>query len=506
VIALRRQAATAVTVMGMLVAVLLFGSNTSTASANPPSVSAGKTSPDILLITMDTVRADHLSVYGYERDTTPNLRRLAQEATVYTRAIATSDFTLPTHASIFTGLYPSTHGATLSPPEYTLGRPLAPSQVTLAEILRSHGYRTSAVVANYSYLDPSLGLNQGFSEYDSHRLALLARANFARPFYLREGALSILSVAMDVRPYYSNFLRADDVNRRAIALIEEKGRSNVPMFMFLNYMDAHSPHEPPAPFDLRYPGKDPRFDSSEHDRVRDAVNSGKRTLTAAETNHLISQYDGGIAYMDQEIGNLLGQLRKLGLYENTLIIITSDHGEAFGEHHLMTHGVSSVYQDQVHVPLLIRFPGQHDARRVEELTTQVDLMPTALDVVGIKPPGTVQGQSLRTPHTRSNGAVYSEARTGATPYAMNPWFRGNRKAIFAGSWKLIAWTLGPPELYDLATDPSEDHNLYQAENPIARALAAQLEAWTSAVPRPRVKTRELDPSSVERLKSLGYAQ
>lgn len=230
------------------------------------------------------------------------------------------------------------------------------------------------------------------------------------------------------------------------------------------------------------------------------VNKHHHHLNETERDHFVSQYDGGIACMDFEIENFLERLRRLGLYENTLIIIIGDHGEAFGEHSLMTHGQGFVYQDQVHVPLLIKYPGQHEARQSDALVSQVDLMPTILDMAGIAPVADLQGHSLRSSRDGSE-VVYSEARA-----AFRSRSQSVRRAMFTSSFKLITSTEGPPELYDLTADPAEKQNQYQSDKPRSTALAARLTAWAAAAPPQLAQPHKLDKNSVERLKSLGYAQ
>jgi arylsulfatase A-like enzyme len=465
----------------------------------PAQPAAGK--PNIVLITMDTVRADHLPVYGYGRDTTPNLRIFARKATVYSRAIAAADFTLPSHASIFTSLYPGWHGAYHAPPDYPVGRPLGPGHVTLAESLRSHGYQTMATVANHAYLSPWVGLAKGFEVYDSSAPLLLLPSQ--RPFYLRQSARRILGLVTDADGFYGATLRAGDINRRAFALLDQ-AKNRGPFFLFLNFMDAHLYYTPPPPYNKRFGEGGAHPDPSEYRNVWLDVNSGKRGLSAAEAAHLESQYDGGIAAIDSEIGNLLARLRKLRLYENTVIIVTSDHGEAFGDHGLLEHALGSVYQEHIHVPLLIKYPGQHEARESDALASHVDLMPTVLDLAGIAPPAGAQGKTLRSPRSGETEAVYSEATTDPALDGLNPRFRGIRRAIFSDFSKLIVWTAGPSEFYDLAADPHETHNL--SGDPRAAALANRFAEWLASMPRQLARPAKPDKSSVERLKSLGYAQ
>jgi len=235
-----------------------------------------------------------------------------------------------------------------------------------------------------------------------------------------------------------------------------------------------------------------------------SVNSGKRAISPAERAHLVSQYDGGIASMDAGIADLLTRLRELGLYQNTLIIVTADHGEAFGERNLVEHALGSVYQEHVHVPLLIKYPGESHAETSDALVSQVDLMPTILDLAGCPLPPGLQGLSLRSPNT--SAVVYSEAIPLTYLQAWNARFRAARRAAIAGVWKLIKPDSGRTELYNMAEDPGETHDLYRAGDPNAAALEARLAAWTAAFPKPLEQPRKLDKGSVDRLKSLGYVQ
>ncbi|HXM20939.1 MAG TPA: sulfatase-like hydrolase/transferase [Terriglobales bacterium] len=500
-------AAIAGTATVLLLSRALVPGSTPTVQANQDNSPARHEKPNVLLITMDTVRADHLSLYGYERDTTPHLRDLAREATVYARAIATSDETLTTHASIFTGLYPSWHGAYDDPPDHPYGRPLVPRFITLAQVLRADGYWTGAEIANFGILGSEMGMGRGFSVYHTHRALRLSEVAYEspRPFYLRTGARLLLSsLAVDTDEFTTRCLRAADINRRTFALLDQ-ARQVGPFFLFVNYMDAHGPYVLPAPFNTRFPGRDRHFNTADIWEMTWAVLGGKRHVSEAERAHLVSQYDGGIAYEDEAIGKLLARLRELGLYENTLIIITGDHGETFGEHGLMQHAVGSVYQDLVHVPLLIKYPSQHDRRQSDALVSHVDLMPTVLDLVGVSLPAGVQGRSLRSPGNDSD-AVYSEAFPPPSASVLNQRLRGFRRAIFAGSWKLITWTQGPSELYDLAADPGEARNLNRTDDPRATALVDRLQKWAAVAPRKFDQAGKQDKSTVEKLKSLGYVQ
>jgi arylsulfatase A-like enzyme len=492
--ALSRQAAIALAVLGAFVAIGWDRGRDVVAAPVEKASQLDRTKPNILLITMDTVRADHLSLYGYERDTTPMLRELARSATLYTRAVAVSDYTLPTHGSIFTGMYPEWHGAHVGGADA-----IGASCQTLAEVLRSKGYWTAQAVANYLYLGAWTGLTRGFE------FAKLTRpVPLEKPFqriYLRHLAKAALGLVVDTGEFDARTVRASDIVRRAGRIIESAQANNAPFFLFLNFMDAHSPLVPESPFDARFPGKDPEL-------VSYSFGSGSRDLyklpfTTTERSHITSQYDGGIAAEDAAIAALIRRLRELGLYDNTLIIVTSDHGEAIGDHDLSGHKIGFVYQELVGVPLLIKFPGQTEARRSDGLISQVDLMPTILAAVGIPAPTGIQGKSRF--DAEGEEVLYSSALSDYQN-AKDRRFHGARRAIFAGSLKLITWTAGPPELYNLATDPKEQHDLYSSADPQAMDLMRRLDAWVATMPKQKAESENLDPVTVERLKSLGYVQ
>ncbi|MBI3664770.1 MAG: sulfatase, partial [Acidobacteria bacterium] len=363
---------------------------------HPLMAAIGKAAPpNVVLVVMDTVRADHLSVYGYERDTSPNLKKFAEEATLYSQAISSSNITLSSHASLFTGLYARRHGARLSGPsentDNEAGYPLADKFHTLAEILSENGYHTMGVAANDSYLGPGFRLDQGFVYYSVFGMP---PAFVQLPRFFLAAGLRKLQPTSSVSAGQLH-QKAESVNRQAFPLLDRARKYGRPFFLFLNYMDAHQPLVPPPPFDTLFPGKDATITPERCDVLQWHVNKLREQVTERERQHLLSQYDGGIAYLDFHLGKLLQQLRDLGLYENSLLLITSDHGQALGERSLVGHAGVSVYQDVVHVPLLIRYPHTSQKAVVEEPVSLVDILPTVLDVLGLEIPRGIDGQSLR---------------------------------------------------------------------------------------------------------------
>ncbi|MBV9396732.1 MAG: sulfatase [Bryobacterales bacterium] len=488
------HAVAAAAVLLMFVTAAALRSRAPVFHAEAPKSPAATGKPNVVLVTMDTVRADHTSLYGYSRDTTPKLREFAAAATLYTYVAATSDYTFPTHASIFSGRYPDWQGVVW--PDVLPG-----NITTLTELLRSNGYWTTECVANYAMLGPRAGFAKGFAITDWRRAVPLstqgnAIADRRHPYYLREAAIRVLGSATNT-DYFVRYTRtASDINQCAGAMLDEAAASRSSnFFLFVNYMDAHAAYIPDAPFDTLFPACGPPLRAASYRRIKDEVNSGKRMLESSEKERLISQYDGGIAEIDSAINGLLGKLRALGLFENTVVIITADHGEAFGERGLLEHKMNNLNQELIFVPLIVKYPAQHAARRSDQLVSQVDLMPTILDVARIPPPAPLEGRSLLAPAPSGARDVFAET-AGLQ----------SRRAILSGSLKLIASPNGAFELYNLASDPEEKQNLYSPANPEAVELRNKLEAWLAARPRGQAPATKLDPASVERLKSLGYVQ
>jgi arylsulfatase A-like enzyme len=234
------------------------------------------------------------------------------------------------------------------------------------------------------------------------------------------------------------------------------------------------------PFDREFPGEDPNLSIFDQDSAFPAVNNFERNLTETVKKDVLSRYDAGIAYMDSEIGHFPPELRNGGLYDNSLIIVMSDQGNAFGEHHLVWHAVAQVYEELVHVPLLVKYPGQRQGRQATALVGEVDLTPTVLDVTAITGPPGVQGRSMRQEPSDETAPVFAEAQVIPLPLRKHPRFRGIRRAIFWGSSKYINWTGGLGEFYDLSVDPSESRNSVQ--DPRAAPLPDRLKQWIAGIP------------------------
>ncbi len=468
-----------------------------------PAPAAGR--PHVVLVVMDTVRADHLSVYGYEKDTAPNIRRLAEQSTVYSHAVAPADLTLPSHASLFTGRYPSWHGARMDVKGgHPWGRPLSEDTETLAEILSRAGYVTAGVVANYGQLNRNYLMNQGFYYYSARTASPLLQ--LASQYYLRAGVRDILGKFARTSDLDLHYRRAEDINDEVFAALRQLSEADRPLLLFVNYMDAHFPYVPPPPFDTMYPGRDGSFSYRRYRELYDEVMSLEREITGRERRHLVSQYDGAIAYIDFCIGRLIARLKKYGLYENCLLIITSDHGEAFGRRNLIDHGVVSLYQDQVHVPLIVKYPHSRAGVVVRDTVSLVDILPTTLDVLGEKAPAGVQGASLLKRRPDEDRYILSESSPGLKLVELHRRFDCEARSIFFKRWKLISWTTGKKRLYDFVNDPNEEEDKYKPGDPLSRELSGTLDQMLKTARRPAAPPTKINKETLDRLRSLGYVQ
>jgi len=445
----------------------------------PPHVAA----PNIVLIVMDTVRADHLSAYGYSRNTTPHLARFAKTATLYARAYAPANMTLPSHASLFTGLYGSEHTAHIDE-GWPLGRPLPAHALTAAEILSARGYATACIAAN-GYLGEGFGLDQGFQHLDVRppRMAY----GMASDFYLRSRVAAIASRVIELPRRTRHLARGgDEISDQAIAYLDRTAGKRRPFFLVLNYLDAHHPYFPPAPYDTMFPGHDATLPVELEDRLIAAFNQGSPKITPRERAHLISQYDGSLAYEDLEVARVIDKLRERGVYDSTLIIVLSDHGECFGEHDVITHGLAN-YDPETHVPLIVKSPGQTAGSVIATPVSLLDVWPLISSMPHA--PFAIMTESFP---MRGSGVKLPSRRSGT--------------AKIEGTLKTIVNVNGSVESYDLAADPDETHNL--APNADSQRMAAEITAWRRSLRSINAATpaRAIDPEMLRRLRALGYVQ
>jgi arylsulfatase A-like enzyme/Flp pilus assembly protein TadD len=408
----------------------------------PALAVAARDRPNVVLITLDTVRADRMGFLGSKLGLTPQLDALASQGVVFEHAYSQAPITPVSHATILTGTFPQYHGIR------NFGDRLPPSVPFLPDILHAQGYHTGAFVGSI-ILDPkngfASGFERGFEVYNAgfHRQKTGERREASMQ---RRGAVTL--------GYVLEWLD------------QQKGS---PFFLWFHLWDAHDPYNPPEPFRSRFPN---------------------------------APYNGGIASVDATVGKLLDYLRNRGLYDNSLIVVAADHGESLGDHGELTHSIF-LYDSTIHVPLLLKLPGNRfPGQRVNATASLVDLAPTVLEGLGQKPPPTMQGHSLLpligNPHPESRPSLatgdHSERSFGWS--ALVSLRLGNQLYVRAPS----------PELYDLAADPGAKTNLYSSNRAAAVRLAIQLDSFVKRVSEgaPQALQDGLDEKSREKLSALGY--
>lgn len=409
--------------------------------------------PNVLLLVLDTVRAWNLGLYGHGRPTTPLLDRRAQSGLVFNRALATSPWTLPSHASLFTGRWPFELSANWE-------TALDDGPPTLAEVLRDAGYLTGGFVANYRYTGRSTGLARGFARYHDYPLAW-------------DEALRMTGIARRVLrlPRVQEWLGrnrileatpAEQVNREFLAWVE--GRGTRPFFAFLNYIDAHSPYLPPAPFDSLFAGD--RDQRRYADRYLAAVERafGRGPMPQPLLREYLDGYDGALRYLDGQIDSLLGELDRRGLLANTVVVLASDHGEHFGEHGLIQHG-NSLYLPLLHVPLVIWAPGAGPGRRIAAPVSLRDLPATVLELAGVPNPG-LPGRSLAGWWGAASDSFAGAPIVSAVDWHDNlsrfppsPLLAGSLRSLLVDGLHYIRRADGREELYDPDRDFLEARSL-----------------------------------------------
>jgi arylsulfatase A-like enzyme len=422
----------------------------------------------VVLVTLDTLRADHLSCYGYRKQTSPRLDAFASRATRYTSSFATAPWTTPTHASLFTGLHPFEHGAvsfeTTRPSRNA--HPLDAAHETLAERLHGEGYATAGIVANTIYLDAGFGLEQGFELWDPRREW------------------------------------GEAVTERALAWIDARGEP--PFFLFVNYLDTHRPYNVTA-----RPGERV-YANAEHP----AILLGKlreRVMVRGEPPGelgalVIEQYDRAIRNVDAALGALLDGLAERGLYDASLIIVTSDHGEYFGEHGLVEHS-KDVYRPALAVPLVVKRPGQTRGEVVETPVSSVDVPALVLEAL---PEAIRRRHAGAFPYRPGSHPILAENHFSRPNDLVHPVFgarfRRVRRALQADGFTYIDSSDGRHELYRLDTDPGESQDLVAQLPDVAARLAgrlAELQSRGRARLLPPTPER-VDPELLEQMRALGY--
>jgi arylsulfatase A-like enzyme/tetratricopeptide (TPR) repeat protein len=408
--------------------------------ARPASAAPGKS--NLLVVTIDTLRADRVGAYGYKGARTPSMDELARRGVLFSQAFSHVPLTLPSHCSLFTGFLPLTHGVRDN------GERLRSTPVTLAEIARGQGYSTAAIVGAFP-LDSRFGLDRGFETYDD----LYGSRNRVQDMAFVER-------------------RAAEVNRKAEEWI--RAHSREPFFVWVHYFDPHAPYDPPPPFDREFAGR---------------------------------EYDGEIAYADECLGKLLAVLRDSGCADDTMVVLTSDHGEGLGAHEEKTHGIF-IYDPTLHVPLIIAGPGPLARGRIVDAQAGLtDVLPTVLDLMGWPPQKDLPGRSLAPMMTRpgagregSERALYIESMA---PLLGRNW--APLRGVRTSEWKYI--DAPTAELYDLKADPGESVNIHDSRPEVVRRLRGEMQAVIkrqAALPPDTAPGPAVDLEARQKLQSLGY--
>jgi arylsulfatase A-like enzyme len=404
--------------------------------------------PNVLLIIWDTVRGASLSLLGHDRPTSPNLEALAATGVTFERAIATAPWTLPSHASMLTGAYPHRTSASWT-------TPLDDALPTLAEVLARRGYATGAFAANVLYVQWENGLDRGFSRFEDYRVtpgqALMSTGLGRRLITGRFGWETGMAVRLlDYRQFVGRKLGAQ-VNEDFLEWRDDAG--DRPWFAMLNYFDAHLPYVPPEPFAGRFGV--PRPQTSLLDRIRrEYERDGFWDMPAPELAAEVAAYEESIAYMDAQLDVLIDSLDAHGELDNTLIIVTSDHGEEFGEHGDFEHG-TNLYMEQLHVPLVVSMPGEVPAGvRVTEPVSIAAIPATVMQLIGERADTTFAAVPLT--EAWKEGVATAPALAELTP-GLSPTQR--MRALVLDELHYIRNPDGGEELYDWAADPAEQFDL-----------------------------------------------
>lgn len=450
--------------------------------------------PNVVFILLDALRADHLPIYGYSRQTAPNLTALAQQGMTFTKMYAQAASTRPSIATIFSSLYPAVHKANDTRDYFS------DSATTLAEVLQAAGYKNFGVSANAN-VSPTFGYAQGFDEFrvwkteSSFRLTMLGR--------LAEDVLGPKKLAHILRERAEIVPRADAITDIALRWVSQSRRE--PFFLYVHYIDPHDPYHPPPPYDQAFDfHRDPPIRAGGVDPLK-LLPKGQDRERIGRT---LDQYDGEILYTDHEVGRLLKGLKEAGVLDNALVIVTADHGEEFFEHGKDIHG-KSLYEEVLHVPFIMYWPGRIPAGATYEgMVGHIDDMPTILTLVGIEPPAGIQGISLAAQLAKPTDPAPKRKLFGQM---VQKGF--SLEMVRDDHYKLIRHVSGPQkgfeEFYDLARDPLERTNIGPQAQAQVVVLRKDLEAFNNLASQVASHIRaeqvqKLDRDTERALRSLGY--
>jgi arylsulfatase A-like enzyme len=421
-----------------------------------PSIEAGP--PNILLISIDALRADHLSCYGYDRQTSPVLDELAAEGTRFSRAFVNTHGTPPSHTTLLSSLYQESHRVGIDSASVA-GRSVPGGVEMVQEIFAGAGWHTLAVTGG-GFMSSKYGFSRGFETY------------FDRTRSIDQGA-KILS--KHLRPLL---------------------RDDRPVFAFLHTYQVHSPYAPPRRF-RRLFGEYRGTVKATSGALLEIQREAAKVLTREDFEYLESLYDGEIRYTDEILGKLLASLEAIGFLDNAIVVVTSDHGEEFGEHGGVLHG-GKLFEELLHVPLIIGGAGIDRGVVDPSLVSLVDIAPTLLSLAGLEIPDAMEGRSVF-------DRPASEQWQGQRVFAQ---YGDQLYCVRTPRWKLIQRTSNQRvKLFDLHRDPGEQRNLSARRPDLSSALLAELEEWRVRRPQLDLGSRqdvELTEEMVEELRALGY--
>jgi len=423
----------------------------------------GPKGPNVIFIIIDTLRADHLSCNGYHRNTTPNIDKLSLDSIFYKNAISAAPWTTPSIASIFTAKFPVVLGFEDEPII------LDDQFLTLAEIFKENNYKTRAIISHH-YISSILGFHQGFDSYNEQN----AKGH--------------------------SHISSPSITAKAVSFLNKQKQSKNKFFLFLHYFDPHSDYILHENYNYYPDYTGPLYSGQPIYELQ-----GKAPdLSANDIEYIKALYDSEISYTDKYIGKFLHKLKESGLYNDSLIILTSDHGEEFFERgdHFIGHG-TTLYQEQIHVPLIIKLPGENNKKLNINYFGLIDLMPTIISYSHLKNINTLKKANNIKDYKKYPGShqnIISETK-----------WRNVQQSVIEKGWKLIYnHTRDTKELFNLMEDPAESRNLLMSNNKVLNKLNTTLTKWSDYIDSQKsqmcieIKRPNFTPEQKEQLKSLGY--
>lgn len=454
-------------------------------TASEKKTTGSQAAPPIILIILDALRADRLAIYSKEMRVSPQLQLLAGDSVIFNQCIAPSSWTLPSHASLFTGVYPAEHKC------HFKNQQLSEYFETIAESLKKNNYTTAAILSNFLFLHPRFNLDQGFDMYYCKpSIGKLQRFKF-RPILL-----TFSYITGFYNKCFKPYICADDITDLATDAIAKLKKN--PFFLCLNYMENHTPYLPPNNFNkLSAEGVNPQLY-----RLKSAFKPREdRLRTKRWDSFLRSQYDAETSFVDQQVGRLLQRLKEWDIYDSALIVVTSDHGELLGERGCYEHRHMPPLEGLIRIPLIIKFPSRSRTGIANDRINLVDVFPTIFSICGFTAPEGLSGK----PYGDAELSGFSEAHSLWVP-------SGNYKVIYNNEYKYIHYQYGDKtlgsELYNLFSDPKEQLNLALQKKTVASKMREKMISWIQQHEQdhiaPETIKKPLIDSFNEDLKSLGY--